>query len=421
MLPDSCIGFDGSWSHRRNADHCLVDLIDTRTNKVVDFEVVTRTRAREGDFVGSSNAMECEGLRRMIPRWKHFARVTAYVHDKDAKTRKVICESGWQIQEKIDMNHLMKSFRRKFKKFQARSPTRFRGLKGKLEAFFRVLLHLDETNEWKKWKWCNAVNHFAGDHSDCPAHGEAMPWRDIDVGENRQLLTEFLEKTAQLFDKCDPRHSTQMCESLHAVKAHYANKLYAWQTSWAARICAAILSVNEVNWAMMLYERLGLPPLDRTIVTKLQNFEQTRAQQQERRRLDEYRRRRNARRKERRQKDDKDNEHSLYKGVQKDTVVNDTVPRKRGYKIRKMPKVLGRIHPYFRERFGFDGTDKDDVEIEDQDGVEQEFDYSGEEEEEEEYSEYFWDESELLDIRNCIRDIHGLPDKLITETTTNDQ
>ena len=418
MLPNSCVGFDGSWSHRRNADHCLVDFIDTHTNKVVDFEVVTRTRARGGEFSGASNAMECEGLRRMIPRWRDFARVTAYVHDKDAKTRKIISESGWQIEEKIDMNHLMKSFRRKFKKFQARSPTKFRGIKGKLESFFRSLLHLDETTEWKKSKWCNAVNHFAGDHSNCPSHGHTVPWRDIDVGGNRRILTEFLEKTAQLFDKCDLRHSTQMCESLHAVKAHYANKLFAWQTSWAARICAAILSVNEVNWAMILYRRLGLPPLDRSVVIKLQNLEHARTMQQERRRTDEYRKKRNARRKERRQRDDKDNEHSLYKGVQKDTG-SQMVTRERKRRVRKMPKVIRRLNPYFREKFGFDGTEKD--EVGDQDGFEEDFDYSEEEEEEEEYSEYDWDESDLDDIRHCIRDIEGLPDNLIAEGTAGDQ
>ena len=38
MTPNSCIAFDGSWSHRRNAMHCLVDFIDTKSKKVVDFK-----------------------------------------------------------------------------------------------------------------------------------------------------------------------------------------------------------------------------------------------------------------------------------------------------------------------------------------------------------------------------------------------
>lgn len=114
MRPDSCIAFDGSWSHRQNADHCLVDFVDTESSKIVDFEVVIRKRA-QGEFDGASNAMECEGLRRMIPLWREFGKVTSYAHDKDAKTRNVISQSGWEIEERIDPNHLIKSFRRKWR------------------------------------------------------------------------------------------------------------------------------------------------------------------------------------------------------------------------------------------------------------------------------------------------------------------
>ena len=81
-----------------------------------------------------------------------------------------------------------------------------------------------------------------------------------------------------------------------------------------------------------------------------------------------------------------------------------------------MPKMLGKINPYFRERFGFDGSQKDDAEVDAGEWI----DYSEEEEEEEEYSEHDSDESELDDIRHCICDIQELPDHLLAETTVND-
>ena len=59
--------------------------------------------------------------------------------------------------------------------------------------------------------------------------------------------------------------------------------------------------------------------------------------------------------------------------------------------------------------------------MEEEERMEQDMDYSKEEEEEEEYSEHFWDELDLDDIRDCIRDIYGLPDDMVTETTTDDQ
>ena len=50
LAPNSCIAFDGSWSHHRNAMHCLVGFIDMNTHKVVDFEIVSQLN---DDFNGS--------------------------------------------------------------------------------------------------------------------------------------------------------------------------------------------------------------------------------------------------------------------------------------------------------------------------------------------------------------------------------
>lgn len=71
MTPNLCIAFDGSWSHRRNAMHCLVDFI--KSKKVVDFEVISKL---DPDFNGSSNSIECFGLKKMIPQWINNKKVT---------------------------------------------------------------------------------------------------------------------------------------------------------------------------------------------------------------------------------------------------------------------------------------------------------------------------------------------------------
>lgn len=93
---DCCISFDSSWSHRRNATQCLVDIIDTRNNKVIDFEVLEKNCGKfKGNFDGASNLMEVEGLKRIIPRLMCDNRITSYVHDKDSKTKKAITEINW--------------------------------------------------------------------------------------------------------------------------------------------------------------------------------------------------------------------------------------------------------------------------------------------------------------------------------------
>lgn len=36
------IAFNGSWSHRRNANQCLVDFINVEIGKVVDFDIESK-------------------------------------------------------------------------------------------------------------------------------------------------------------------------------------------------------------------------------------------------------------------------------------------------------------------------------------------------------------------------------------------
>ena len=317
MAPDSCIAFDGSWSHRRNAQHCLVDFIDTSNDKVVDFEIITKKTCHGGDYEGASNGMECEGLRRIIPRWITNARVTSYVHDKDAKSRNVIAQLGWNVTEKLDTNHVMKSFRRKFQKHQKMSPTRLRGIKSRLERFFQSLLRLDEPIDVKTMLWENSVLHFSGDHSKCPMYGPSRRWADIDDRTNRDVLLRFIEKTKPLLEKSDGSHGTQMCESLHAVKVHFADKIRCWKTSWAARICAAILDVNDPGWMMSLYRKLGLPPLSPEIRERLVSIERAKQRDRIARRERDRQERERLRKKEARERLKHDDEKSEYKGVGK--------------------------------------------------------------------------------------------------------
>jgi hypothetical protein len=57
----ACLGVDGSWNHRRNATEHIVEFVECRSGKVVDFEVVSRsTGFSPGNYNGSANGMETE-------------------------------------------------------------------------------------------------------------------------------------------------------------------------------------------------------------------------------------------------------------------------------------------------------------------------------------------------------------------------
>lgn len=145
--------FEGSWSHRCNANHFLLDFIDIRSGKVVDCQILSKLGNKNERYEGPSNCMEIEALKLMILRWKDDCRVTQYVHDKDSKTKKAIEEVGWNIEEMIDTNHCVKSFKRKFNRIKVKSSTKLYGLKAPLERFFQALLKIDLTIEEMQDLW----------------------------------------------------------------------------------------------------------------------------------------------------------------------------------------------------------------------------------------------------------------------------
>jgi hypothetical protein len=56
--------------------------------------------------------------------------------------------------------------------------------------------------------------------------------------------------------------STQLNESLHAMKAKLADKAYAWKGSWKARNAVAVLNINEGHrWKLRVYDALEFPHL----------------------------------------------------------------------------------------------------------------------------------------------------------------
>jgi hypothetical protein len=42
MKENATVGIDGSWNHRRNGPAHIIEMIDTESGRVVDFEIVER-------------------------------------------------------------------------------------------------------------------------------------------------------------------------------------------------------------------------------------------------------------------------------------------------------------------------------------------------------------------------------------------
>ena len=277
-LPEnSIVGFDGSWEHRRNSLRCLFSVVSPKTGQVLHSVLVSNKVARnDPTFCESPTLMESQGLRALLPELMQLRSITGYIHDNDAKTRKIIRDAGWEIMEFLDVGHCQKSFERKINNFNRRNCQILKEIEDSLKRWLRVVVAHRGSREEKTSMWLNAFRHYCGDHSKCYPHGEAKVWSYAGDPDKVKLLEEFLLKTVFIVETCVEDYTTQANESLHRLKLKYACKDVKWGFTYEARMMCAVLDRNEIGWKLKLYDRLGLPRLCPDNFEKLWKIEQAR-------------------------------------------------------------------------------------------------------------------------------------------------
>lgn len=145
--------------------------------KSMDFGIVVKTSGRiRGDFTGPSNGMEREALLRIVPHWKGDPWVVGYCHDNDGKTRRIIADTGWNIHEYLDRNHIAHSFDKAHNAFKSKKL--LWRLKEHPRRWLLTLICEDITLENKSFYWqVVTVEHYTGCHVHRPRHGLALVWR----------------------------------------------------------------------------------------------------------------------------------------------------------------------------------------------------------------------------------------------------
>ena len=84
LEPGAVISLDGSWYHRRHGHMCILDVIDIKTRKIVDFEIVTKKSVkRDGDTDSAPEALEGVAFQLMVNRLKENKNITEVVKDGD--------------------------------------------------------------------------------------------------------------------------------------------------------------------------------------------------------------------------------------------------------------------------------------------------------------------------------------------------
>ena len=278
-LPEDCvISFDGSWNHRRRGSQCLFSVICRQTGRVIE-SIILSNKVEEDNpnFCAHSNLMEAHGLKIAINKLRTLPQIRGYVHDNDAKARKIMQDSGWGLTEYLDPGHALKCFDRRLTKLNRKHANVLKGIEGSLRKWIRALIRYDGTTEEKVNLWLNSVRHYMGDHTLClHEQRECRIWDKATDQNAVQILREFLEDTKFIIEYCNTEFDTQSNESLHKLKLKYATKDVKWGDSWKARMMCAVLDRNMVNWKLALYEKLDLPPLSPEVVRRIQQAEEKR-------------------------------------------------------------------------------------------------------------------------------------------------
>ena len=260
LQPGTTVSIDGSWTHRRNSRSFILDVIDPKTHKIVDFELVDKgSKFRRGNFNLSSNLMEAYAFNQSILRLMRNPNITGIIKDGDTKLEKIIANHHWNVSIYLDPNHLKKNWPKLFQQYNKLANNSMKGLKKKILAHINHVLYSDGTPEEKRSLFMNSFYHFMGNHTFCEEKHDTPKWKFADDPAKTRLLFGLLNKTANLFGDFDPAKTTNPNEFFHTLKGYVLPKIYHWESSWIGRISIAILNNNRGDdWLAEAFWRLHM-------------------------------------------------------------------------------------------------------------------------------------------------------------------
>ena len=167
------VGFDSSWAHRRDADHCLGILMDLKTNYIICFELVHHGKETEETLSSTdkhSKCMEGIALTQIIDRSQlNTIKNLTFVHDCDLSDHKLIEQMLPNAIIKFDPNHLCKKTKKIIAKV-CQDDVDLRDLSEKIENYYSILIHERNISNEEKHEKCRH-EHGQEDHDHCCEHG----------------------------------------------------------------------------------------------------------------------------------------------------------------------------------------------------------------------------------------------------------
>ncbi len=261
-------GFDGCWSHRRQAHQCMGVLIDLITGKIVAYAIAhngNETSQLVMSTDKNSKCLEGETLKKIIQDTELFKYSNlVFVHDCDLSESKLLSEYLPSARILFDTNHYVK----KQKKIIQKSLSKCKDLRNiieKVQNFYSILVHDEKLDtEQKKEKWNEVPNHYI----------EKCNWNEEVNGLAINKLKKLVEDLKDSFENIDSALSTNTNESFNHVRSMIANKNIAWRHSWLIRAHLAVIKWNDPYYMCTILKEFDIEPNIETV-----NYISTRYQQ----------------------------------------------------------------------------------------------------------------------------------------------
>jgi hypothetical protein len=133
-------------------------------------------------------------------------------------------------------------------------------------------MHSTYSPDQRKEYWLNTLEHLRGNHAKCSFEHPNLKLKIslMDNPARQEQLRIFLSQMAKLVWQTRKDLNTQLCDSFNVVKAHFANKTYAWQLTWPICTMWAIIQLNSPRlWKFELFSGCRSPGLHQGIVQLL--------------------------------------------------------------------------------------------------------------------------------------------------------
>ena len=261
LEPGAVISLDGSWYHRRHGHMCILDVIDIKTRKIVDFEIVTKKSVkRNGDTDSAPEALEGVAFQLMVNRLKENKNITEVVKDGDVAIDSMIHKAEWNVKITKDPNHELKHFEKKFFSIVDSRRKDFYGLGKPILNRLKQILYCNP-NQVNRIICISYLFYEVLHHPFIKTpQGHLRPWRYANIAEDQILLNKVKEYCLDISRRFVRGHTTNYNEAFHALKARFVPKNFNLGNTGRARLLACILEYNDKHdWLEILYQRLGIP------------------------------------------------------------------------------------------------------------------------------------------------------------------